>query len=147
VSFHGPISVLVDKGTANTSELLAAFLHDHLGARIVGTSTFGDGLAQSLYPLSDGSAIELTTGVLKTDEGVAFNGSGLAPEYAVADPGHAGDGDTDAGMTKAVELLALGPISPDVAAHHPVQAASALTTPSVKVAALPKADVNGGKAE
>jgi len=42
LSFHGPISVLVDRGTANSAELLAAFLHDHVGARIVGTSTFGD---------------------------------------------------------------------------------------------------------
>jgi carboxyl-terminal processing protease len=129
ISFHGPISVLVNKGTANTAELFAAFLHDRVGARIVGASTFGDALAQTLFPLSDGSAIALTTGVLKTDNGVAFAGTGLAPEYALSNPGHAGDGDTDAGMTKAVALLALGPVAPDTAEHHPVQAASSISKP------------------
>jgi carboxyl-terminal processing protease len=134
-TYSGPISVLVNKGTANTAELLAAFLHDRMGARIVGASTFGDALAQTLYPLSDGSAIELSTGLLKTDEGVAFNGAGLAPEYALADPGHLGDGDADAGMTKAVALLALGPIPVDVAGHHPVQAAKGPWNPPPTVVA------------
>jgi hypothetical protein len=61
--------------------------------------------------------------MLKTDNGVAFNGFGLAPEYALSDPGHAGDGDMDPGMTKALALLALGPVSPAIAQQHPVIAA------------------------
>jgi carboxyl-terminal processing protease len=138
LTVRGPISVLVNRGTANSAELLAAFLHDRIGARIVGSSTFGDGLVQSLFPLSDGSGFTLTTGELKTDEGVAFNQSGLLPEYALADPGHAGDGDGDPGMTKAVALLALGPMSPAGAAQHPVQAASTPATASHVSVALAK---------
>ncbi len=111
--YAGPICVLVNHGTANTAELLAAFLHDHLGAKVIGGSTFGDASAQTLFPLSDDSAFTLTTGVLKTDRGLSFNTLGIAPDVVLADPGHAGD-DSGTQLAKAEELLEpnLGAASP-----------------------------------
>jgi carboxyl-terminal processing protease len=108
VNFKGPITVLVNQGTANTAEMLAAFLHDRIGASIIGSNTFGDATAQTLFPLSDGSAFALTTGVMRTDSDLAFNTRGLMPQYALADPGHAADPDSDACIAKAEEIIAMG---------------------------------------
>jgi carboxyl-terminal processing protease len=104
--YHGQVTVLVNSGTANTAELLAAFLHDKVGAGVIGAKTFGDASAQTLYPLSDGSAFSLETGLLKTDNNIAFNQVGIAPQFALADPGHPGDSDSDASITKALSYLA-----------------------------------------
>lgn len=104
--FHGNIDVLVNKGTANTAEMLAAFLRDRVGARLIGGSTFGDGLAQTYFPLSDGSAFTLTTGELQTDLGKSFNMTGLVPDVAMSSDELTGD----TAVAKAKSLLALGPL-------------------------------------
>ncbi len=127
-----PISVLVDKGTANVAEMLAAFLHDQAGARVVGSSTFGDAMTQTLFPLTDGSAFTLTTGSLKTEKGVSFFKVGLAPEYVLVDPGHPGvadaSGATDSGLMKAISLLAEGPEKPDA---RPLTASTLPSVPGI----------------
>lgn len=110
ISYDGPIVVLVNKGTANTAELLAAFLRDHKGARIVGSATFGDAMAQTLFPLTDGSGFTLTTGMLKTDVGKSFNISGLAPDIALKDAGTAGASD-DPGLERASAILGQRPVA------------------------------------
>jgi carboxyl-terminal processing protease len=112
--YQGTIVVLVNKGTANSAELLAAVLHDRRGCRIVGASTFGDAMAQTIFPLSDGSAFTLTTGVLKTDIGRPFNISGLVPDVPLRDAGIA-DQPNDPGLDRAVALLSLGPLTADQA--------------------------------
>jgi carboxyl-terminal processing protease len=104
--YHGNIDVLVNKGTANTAEMLAAFLHDRIGARLIGGSTFGDGLAQTYFPLSDGSAFTLTTGELQTDLGKTFNMTGLTPDVAMTPQELSGD----TAVAKAESLLSLGPL-------------------------------------
>ena len=108
-SYHDNIVVLVDNGTANTAEMLAAFLHDSLGARIAGTTTFGDGMAQTLFPLSDGSAFTLTTGALQTDLGKPFATTGIAPDVEIADIDSRPAPD-DAAVAKAASLLTMPPL-------------------------------------
>ena len=56
----GKLTVLVDELTASASEVLAGALQDWDRATIIGRRTFGKGLVQEQYPLSDGSAIRLT---------------------------------------------------------------------------------------
>ncbi len=53
--------VLVNDGTASTSELLAGALHDAAGVPLVGEKTFGKGVTQRVVPLSDGSVLLVST--------------------------------------------------------------------------------------
>ena len=82
--FKGPLTVLVDGGTASTAEALAACLSERGGATLVGEKTFGDALVQGMYLMQDGSAFTLITGKLISSKGVAWSGVGLSPQVAVA---------------------------------------------------------------
>lgn len=64
-----PLVVLVDGYSASASEIVAGALQDHDRAVIIGTTTFGKGLVQNLYPLDGGWALKLTTGKWYTPSG------------------------------------------------------------------------------
>lgn len=64
-----PVVVLVDGGAASAAEIVAGSLQDHDRALVVGTTTYGKGLVQSLYPLRDGWALKLTTARWYTPSG------------------------------------------------------------------------------
>jgi carboxyl-terminal processing protease len=64
-----PLVVLVDGYTASASEIVSGSLQDHDRALIVGTTSFGKGLVQTLFPLDGGWAVKLTTGKWYTPSG------------------------------------------------------------------------------
>jgi carboxyl-terminal processing protease len=67
---HGePVVVMTDGGTASASEIVAGALQDHDRAVVVGTTSFGKGLVQDLFPLEGGWALKLTTGRWYTPSG------------------------------------------------------------------------------
>lgn len=78
-----PIVVLVNKGTASASEILAGALVDRCKAVLVGSPTFGKGSVQAVIPLSGGSAVRLTTARYLTPNGHVIEGNPLKPQILV----------------------------------------------------------------
>ena len=75
-----PLVVLTNGYTASASELLTGALHDYGLATVIGTNTYGKGIVQTIYPLSDGSGIKITTSRYYTPNGVCIHGEGIAPD-------------------------------------------------------------------
>jgi carboxyl-terminal processing protease len=75
--------VLVNGGSASAAEIVAGALQDHKRARLVGARTYGKGSVQTIIPLTDSSAIKLTTGYFYTPAGHAIHEKGLTPDLLV----------------------------------------------------------------
>ena len=106
-----PIAVLVDSNTASASEIVAGALQDHDRALILGTTTYGKGSAQNVFPLPNGGAVKLTTALWFTPSGRSINKKRPDPDTPEADTtGPRPSYKTDAGRT----VLGGGGITPDV---------------------------------
>ncbi len=79
-----PLAILVNEGTASASEILAGALQDNHRALLVGNVTFGKGLIQSLFDLSDGSGLAVTVAKYETPAHHDINHSGIRPDYTVS---------------------------------------------------------------
>jgi len=80
-----PVFLWQDEHTASAAEVFIAALTDNAHATSVGRTSAGKGTRQDILPLSDGSALILTTGYLSTPRGVHFDGRGLAPQHPVVE--------------------------------------------------------------
>jgi carboxyl-terminal processing protease len=80
--FAGPVVVLVNRGTASASEIVAGALQD-AGVSLVGGRTFGKGTVQTIYFLQAGWGLRITTARYKTRAGRAIDGVGLTPDVPV----------------------------------------------------------------
>jgi carboxyl-terminal processing protease len=81
-----PVLVLINRGTASASEIVAGALQDHKRARIVGMTSFGKGSVQTIIPLNGGEdgALHLTTARYYTPSGRSIQATGIVPDIAVA---------------------------------------------------------------
>lgn len=77
------IAVLVNKGSASASEIVAGALKDRKRATIIGTQTFGKGIVQTVFNMPDGEGLKLTTSAYYTPSGVNIHGKGIAPDIKV----------------------------------------------------------------
>lgn len=81
-----PIAVLIDKGSASASEILAGALKEAEGYTLVGETTFGKGTVQQAVPMGDGTDLKLTVFKWLTPDGNWIHKKGLKPDIAVKQP-------------------------------------------------------------
>lgn len=78
-----PVVVLVNQYSASASEILAGAIKDYNIGKIVGVTTFGKGIVQSVFDLKDGTAVKLTVSDYYTPNGYNIHGIGIDPDVVV----------------------------------------------------------------
>ncbi|HAE92619.1 MAG TPA: S41 family peptidase [Tissierella sp.] len=78
-----PLVLLVNKGSASASEILAGAVKDHKRGTLIGTTTFGKGVVQRIKDLDDGSGLRLTISEYFTPNGINIHGIGIEPDIVV----------------------------------------------------------------
>ena len=81
--FDKPLAVLVNGNSASASEIFAGAIKDYGIGTLVGTTTYGKGIVQKIYPLSDGTAVKLTVSKYYTPNGNNIHGTGIEPDVTV----------------------------------------------------------------
>lgn len=84
-----PVVMLVDEGSASASEIVAGVLQESAGIPLVGTTTFGKGTVQTIYPLTSDSELRLTVAKWLTPEGNWVHEKGIVPNHEVKLPEYA----------------------------------------------------------
>jgi carboxyl-terminal processing protease len=91
-----PLVVLVNRGTASAAEIIAGALQDHDRALVVGDTTYGKGIVQTLFPLGPEVALRITTARWFTPSGRSIQGAALdsvmGARHAADDRGYRSDG-------------------------------------------------------
>ncbi len=82
-SLDVPLAVLVNASSASASEIFAGAVQDRDAGVIIGTTTFGKGVVQTIRPLSDGTAVKLTTSRYFTPGGTCIQGIGITPDIEI----------------------------------------------------------------
>ncbi len=100
------IVVLVNHYSASASEILVGALKDNQEAKVVGTKTYGKGVIQNVFSLSDGSVLKLTTAEYFTPNETKINKQGIEPDEVVEEIEEPeGVEEIDEQLNKAIELL------------------------------------------
>ncbi len=104
-----PLVVLINENSASASEIFAGAIKDYEWGTLIGTTTFGKGIVQTIYSLSDGDAVKLTTAKYYTPNGNYIHGVGIDPDIEL-EYEYTGEDDTydmqyDNQIQKALEVL------------------------------------------
>lgn len=101
-----PLVVLVNGYSASASEILAGAIKDHGVGKLIGTTTFGKGIVQKIFGITDGSAVKLTISHYYTPNGNDIHGVGIEPDEVLEldSEKYLEDG-TDNQLERAVEVL------------------------------------------
>ncbi|MCD7922318.1 MAG: S41 family peptidase [Clostridiales bacterium] len=108
-----PLVVLVNENSASASEVFAGAIQDRDAGTIVGTTTYGKGVVQTVHRLADGSAFKVTTHKYYTPGGTCIQGIGITPDVEIEYEFLGGEDDSysydlDNQIQKALEILQAG---------------------------------------
>ncbi len=81
--FTKPMAVLINGNSASAAEIFSGAIKDYKVGTLIGTTTFGKGIVQTVLPLSDGSALKMTVSRYYTPSGICIHGTGIAPDIEV----------------------------------------------------------------
>lgn len=98
-----PVVVLINKGSASASEIVAGALQDRGRAKLVGETSFGKGTIQDVAELKNGAGLHITVAKWLLPSGRWINGTGLTPDVSVANDDNKPDNDVQLG--RAIDLL------------------------------------------
>lgn len=110
VTINVPIVVLINEYSASASEILAGILKEDINAKLIGVKTYGKGVIQTVYPLSDGSGLKITTNEYYTPKHNKINKIGIEPTQEIKLPEEWQNmanvpADQDTQLKKAIEEL------------------------------------------
>ncbi len=105
VALDIPLVILIDRGTASASEIVAGALQDRERAILIGTTTFGKGSVQLVYDLSDGSSVHVTSARWFTPDRNQIDQQGLAPDIEIVPTEEAIADGRDEVLEAAVQYL------------------------------------------
>lgn len=97
-----PVEVLINKGSASASEIVAGALRDRRDAKLFGENSFGKGTVQDAMELSNGAGLHVTVGRWLLPKGDWIHGKGIAPTETIADDPNT---QNDEVVDKAIEAL------------------------------------------
>lgn len=101
-----PLVVMVNNGSASASEIVAGAVQDADRGVILGESTFGKGLVQQVYSLSDDSGVTISTSEYYTPKGRVINHIGIEPDITIPVPlDDKGESEEDIQLEEAIDLL------------------------------------------
>lgn len=101
----GDVVLLINGGSASSTEILAAAIKDNERGKLVGTTTYGKGVMQQIVKLTDGSALKITTDEFITPNGDKIDGVGIEPDEALNLISDNEGNIVDTQLNKAIELL------------------------------------------
>ena len=103
--FDHTVVILINKGSASASEILAGALRDNRGTLLIGEKSFGKGSVQELKDLKDDSSIKITVAKWLTPRGDLIQKKGLEPDIVVEFTEEDFEADRDPQLDKAIEVL------------------------------------------
>lgn len=99
------VVVLANKKSASASEIFTCLFKEYVGATVIGENTFGKGIWQNYYKLSNGDQIKLTAGQYDVGDLPNFHGVGIAPDIEIPMDNSLIGTDDDIQLKKALEIL------------------------------------------
>ena len=96
--------ILVNRGSASASEILAGALQEHKKATLVGEKTFGKGSVQELEPITKETSVKITVARWVTPSGKSISKEGLTPDIEIDIPDDA-EPDKDPVLARAIKFL------------------------------------------
>ncbi|GMQ95217.1 MAG: S41 family peptidase [Patescibacteria group bacterium] len=98
-------AILINRGSASASEILAGALSEYGKATLIGEKTFGKGSVQELIPVTEGSSLKITIARWLTPSGISISGNGLTPDIEVEITKEDIEEGKDPQLERAIEVL------------------------------------------
>lgn len=99
------VVILINKGSASASEIVAGALHDNLGVKLIGEKTFGKGSVQQVEELRFRTALKITVAKWLTPKGRSISDEGIEPDIKIERTEEDVKNDLDPQLEKAIEVI------------------------------------------